>query len=239
MLRGAGLFDKSLMPPKPEFLSTVSKDAWELVYQLSKFCYAPAPMQKADEVTVADAEESKDDTLIAVKEEQRQPKQRVNPFAGLCELISEHEYDWDQYVIDESDQGFYYRIPNELDRTLSSFEKILLVRCLKPEKVLFAVQKYLESDLGPEYAISPVSSMETLFQASQANSPIIFVLSQGVDPMQQVRNYAEREGMADRLKIMSLGSGQGIQATKLIAQGQVDGDWVFLQNCHLYKSWMP
>ena len=57
--------------------------------------------------------------------------------------------------------------------------------------------------------------------------------------MQQVRNYAEREGMEDRLKIMSLGSGQGIQATKLINQGQEDGDWVFLQNCHLYKSWMP
>jgi len=78
---------------------------------------------------------------------------------------------------------------------MSSFDKILLVKCLKPEKVLFAVQKYLEADLGSEYAISPVNSIETLFRASQANSPIIFVLSQGVDPMQQVRNYAEREGM--------------------------------------------
>ena len=121
----------------------------------------------------------------------------------------EYEYDWEKYVSDESDEGFYHRIPNGLDKTLSSFDKILLVKCLKPEKVLFAVQKYLEADLGSEYAISPVSSMETLFVASQANSPIIFVLSQGVDPMQQVRNYAERQGMADRLKIMSLGSNQG------------------------------
>ena len=70
------------------------------------------------------------------------------------------------------------------------------------------MQKYLEEDLGPEYAISPISSMENLFRASMANSPIIFVLSQGVDPSQQVRNYAEREMMGDRLKIMSLGSGQ-------------------------------
>ena len=69
-------------------------------------------------------------------------------------------------MADETDQGFYYTIPNDLANKLSSFEKILLVRCLKPERVLFAVQKYLESDLGPEYAISPVTSMESLFKAS-------------------------------------------------------------------------
>ena len=94
-----------------------------------------------------------------------------------------------------------------------------MIRCLKPDKVLFAVQKYLELELGPEYAISPVSSMETLFRASLANNPIIFVLSQGVDPMQQVRNYAEREGMSEKLKIMSLGSNQGAQASRLISTG--------------------
>ena len=119
-------------------------------------------------------------------------------------------------------------MPCGLSDKLTSFDKILLVKCLKPEKVLFAVQKYLEIDLGAEYAISPVSSMETLFRASTPNNPIIFVLSQGVDPMQQVRNYAERESMGDRLKIMSLGSNQGAQASRFIASGQKEGDWVFL-----------
>lgn len=80
---------------------------------------------------------------------------------------------------------------------MTPFEKIILVKCLKPEKVLFGVQKYLEMELGHEYSISPVSSMDNLFRASTPNNPIIFVLSQGVDPMDQVRNYAEREGMAD------------------------------------------
>lgn len=28
-------------------------------------------------------------------------------------------------------------------------------------------------------------------------------------------------------------------ATRLIQEGQEQGDWVLLQNCHLYKSWMP
>ena len=122
-------------------------------------------------------------------------------------MIQRNEDDFASYVADESEQGFFYHLPGDLSHILTPFEKILLVRCLKPEKVLFAVQKYLELELGPEYAISPVSSMDNLFRASLPNNPIIFVLSQGVDPMQQVRNYAEREGMGSRLRIMSLGSG--------------------------------
>ena len=130
-------------------------------------------------------------------------------------------------------------MPFNLSKKLTPFEKIILVKCLKPEKVLFTVQKYLELELGQEYAISPVSSMENLFRASTPNNPVIFVLSQGVDPMQQVVNYAERENMRDKLKIMSLGSGQGAAASKLVQVGQEEGNWIFLQNCHLYKSWMP
>ena len=62
--------------------------------------------------------------------------------------------------------------------------------------------------------------MDTLFRASQANNPIIFVLSTGVDPMQQVRDYAQRENKEEgRLKIMSLGSGQGPNAIKFVTEG--------------------
>ena len=109
---------------------------------------------------------------------------KENPFSGILNLILEHEDEFEEYVADETEQGFYYQMPCNLSNTLTPFEKILLVRCLKPEKVLFTVQKYLELDLGAEYAISPISSMENLFRASMANSPIIFVLSQGVDPSQ-------------------------------------------------------
>ena len=165
---------------------------------------------------------------------------KQNPFSGLIDMILENEDDFVTYVEDESDHGFFYQMPCGLSNKLTPFEKILLVRCLKPEKVLFSVQKYLELDLGQEYSISPISSMENLFRASQANFPIIFVLSQGVDPMQQVRDYAQREGKdEERLKIMSLGSGQGPNAMKYVTEGQIEGDWVFLQNCHLFKTWMP
>ena len=81
--------------------------------------------------------------------------------------------------------------------------------------------------------------MGSLFGAADSATPIIFVLSQGVDPTWQVQQYAERQKLDESLFIMSLGQGQEAKAGKLIEQGSNDGNWVLLQNCHLFKSWMP
>ncbi len=45
--------------------------------------------------------------------------------------------------------------------------------------------------------------------------------------------------MDTRLKMLSLGQGQGDIAHSLIQSGRRNGDWVCLQNCHLAVSWMP
>jgi dynein heavy chain, axonemal len=91
--------------------------------------------------------------------------------------------------------------------------------------------------LGLYFETGPVTSMEDLFQKADSVTPIIFVLSQGVDSSFLIIKYAERQDQA--LTSTSLGQGQNKLATKLIIEGQKEGNWVLLQNCHLYKSWMP
>lgn len=64
------------------------------------------------------------------------------------------------------------------------FDKLLILKVFKPEKLMFAFQRYVLQELGQVYSESPVASMDALFSSSDQKTPIIFVLSQGADPTQ-------------------------------------------------------
>merc|ERR1719471_1049404 len=81
--------------------------------------------------------------------------------------------------------------------------------------------------------------MKAVFADSSAKTPLIFVLSPGVDPTSSLLSLAENSGMANRFHALSLGQGQAPIATRMIKEGVKEGNWVFLANCHLSLSWMP
>lgn len=60
-------------------------------------------------------------------------------------------------------------------------------------------------------------------------TPLIFVLSQGTDPMGEFMEFVREHEMDDRVFAISLGQGQGPVAEKAITDAAGTGDWVFLQ----------
>lgn len=83
--------------------------------------------------------------------------------------------------------------------TLTRFEELLLLKVTNPEMLLEAVQSYVRDELGPLYAESPLATMEALFASSNSATPMIFVLSQGADPTQQVIQFAHKMNFYERL----------------------------------------
>ncbi|BBN11637.1 hypothetical protein Mp_5g13570 [Marchantia polymorpha subsp. ruderalis] len=98
---------------------------------------------------------------------------------------------------------------------------------------------FVTHHLGQRFIEPPAFDLATCFKDGTPNSPLIFVLSPGADPMADLLKLAEDHRFTKKFEKVSLGQGQGPKAEKLLAQGMERGMWVCLQNCHLSQSWMP
>uniref|UniRef100_A0A8C4KUF5 Dynein axonemal heavy chain 6 n=1 Tax=Equus asinus asinus TaxID=83772 RepID=A0A8C4KUF5_EQUAS len=121
---------------------------------------------------------------------------------------------------------------------LSSFHKLLLIKCCKEEKVVFALTDFVIENLGKSFIETPPVDLPTLYQDMSYNTPLVFILSTGSDPMGAFQRFARDSGYSERVQSISLGQGQGPIAEKMIKDAMKSGNWVFLQNCHLAVSWM-
>ena len=158
-------------------------------------------------------------------------------FEGLSHHIEEFPDKWTNYF--SGDTPHTDRLPGEWGNKLNSFQILMLMRCMREEKVLAAVGVYVLKCIGQTYTESPPFDLEGAYGDSDCVSPLIFILSPGADPTDYLLQLAESKGKGGAgLRIISLGQGQGPIAEKAIEQAQGTGDWVCLQNCHLAVSWL-
>ncbi|GIY27745.1 dynein heavy chain 7, axonemal [Caerostris darwini] len=162
----------------------------------------------------------------------------LGPFEGLRESIAAEGKGF--RVLFDSLNPHEEDIPGEWNEELSDFQKLLIMRCIRFDKMIPAVQKFVMENLGQTFIEPPPFDLGKAFLDSYCFSPLIFVLSPGADPTAALLKFADDQGFGGyRLNSLSLGQGQGPIAMKLIEDARQLGSWVVLQNCHLAKSWMP
>ncbi len=126
------------------------------------------------------------------------------------------------------------------------FMKLLVVRALRPDRMIAAMENYVRNALpnGKAYvecdagkSFMDVLSL-SLDDATSAN-PIFFILSPGADPVGSVEVLARRQGMYDqKFHRIALGQGQDIAASQRLDLGAKEGHWVVLENIHLMPVWL-
>ena len=156
-------------------------------------------------------------------------------YKGLSEHISENADDWRVLwdVPDPTNTPF----PGPWETKLNTFEKLLVTRCIRPDKLPIAVQNFLMGKMGQKYVESPPFDLSGCYNDSTAIIPLVFILSPGSDPMSSLLSFSD--SLKTPVSSISLGQGQGPKAEKMIKDAQSSGQWVVLQNCHLAVSWMP
>ncbi|KAG6557710.1 hypothetical protein Mapa_000475 [Marchantia paleacea] len=162
---------------------------------------------------------------------------KIDVFNGIAKHFMCNTKDWRELF--EALEPHKFKLPGPFAERLTPFQKLLVYRCIRPDKVVPAIQDFVSLKLGPQFVIPPSFNLDACYRDSSATCPLIFVLSAGSDPTAALLSYAAEKEMADKVAPISLGQGQGPKATVMINDASVAGSWVLLQNCHLAPSWMP
>ncbi|XP_053550231.1 dynein axonemal heavy chain 3 [Bombina bombina] len=161
----------------------------------------------------------------------------LQPLHGFMNHIQDNLSKWKN--IYDSLQPQDEELPDEW-QLLTGINRMVILRCLRPDKMVPAVQEFIAQNMGRTYIEPPTFDLAGSYNDSNCCAPLIFVLSPGADPMAGLLKFAEDLGMGgENLQTISLGQGQGPIAANMITQAIKDGTWVVLQNCHLATSWMP
>ncbi|KAM4746905.1 dynein axonemal heavy chain 3-like [Rhinophrynus dorsalis] len=158
-------------------------------------------------------------------------------FTGLDDHFCSNLIEW-KHIYDSPNPN-EMELPDPWEDLLTSFQKLLIIRCIRPDKVIPAVQQYIADKMGSKYIDPPTFDLQRSYMDSTSSTPLIFVLSPGADPLELLMKFAEEQEMGGMtLQTISLGQGQGPIARKIIEKAAEDGTWVVLQNCHLATSWL-
>ncbi|XP_060709267.1 dynein axonemal heavy chain 8-like [Hemiscyllium ocellatum] len=159
---------------------------------------------------------------------------KLSQFSEILTQVSKNEKAWKVWF--DADAPEEAQIPHGYSDSLDAFCKLLLIRSWCPDRILSQARNYISEAMGAKYAEPVILNLETTWEESDTQTPLICFLSMGSDPSNQI------EGLAKKLEIdcraISMGQGQEVHARKLVALSMQQGGWVLLQNCHLGLEFM-
>eukprot|EP01065_Artemidia_motanka_P049557 TRINITY_DN8237_c0_g2_i2.p1 TRINITY_DN8237_c0_g2~~TRINITY_DN8237_c0_g2_i2.p1 ORF type:complete len:4421 (+),score=1611.35 TRINITY_DN8237_c0_g2_i2:1465-13263(+) len=149
-------------------------------------------------------------------------------FATLPDQITHAESQWRDWCDLDAPED---HPPPTLEESVAPFERLLVTRLLRGDRLLPAARKFVAVTLGPQYTESPQTVLADIERTASPLVPIIFLLSPGGDPTQMIHTMAKKRRKV--LRDVSMGEGQDTVAHALVTAAHEQGDWVLLQNCHL------
>lgn len=127
-------------------------------------------------------------------------------FKGLTSSLESAAADWELWFRQAEPEAA--ELPRDWEAKCNELQRLLLIRSLRPDRVIIAATTYVANAIGRQYVEPPVLDLGQALADSSPLTPLIFVLSPGVDPTDQLRKLAAEKGMADKLHTVALGQGQ-------------------------------
>ena len=159
-------------------------------------------------------------------------------FSGIDDLLITNMDEFRGWYDGETPESDAF--PCGYSTKLTQFQKLLAIRCFRPDRAYNAITLFIADRMGEKYVQPPVLDYNNVYNQTDCYTPMVFILSPGADPANDIQKLSiEMKMTGSQYKTVSLGQGQGPVAKQYLETGAVRGHWVLLQNCHLLLSWMP
>ncbi len=173
-LRGGQVLDRAELPPNPA-PGWLSAEAWDNITQLEKlpaFRWALTRLCLARAVDAADATASPQSTSAP-----RLTCLPASPHSGVVESVEQGVGEWEAWYRLAAPEAA--ELPGDWESKCSELQRLLLVRCVRPDRVTFAAATFVANALGRKFVEPPVLDLAETFADSTPSTPLIFVLSAG------------------------------------------------------------
>lgn len=100
-------------------------------------------------------------------------------------------------------------LPAPWDSKMNDFQSMMILRCIRPDKMIPAITKFVTKKLGDKFVQPPPFDLAKSYTDSNCCAPLIFILSPGADPTMALLKFADDKGFGGkRFNSISLGQGQ-------------------------------
>ncbi|XP_071960977.1 dynein axonemal heavy chain 3-like [Antedon mediterranea] len=121
---------------------------------------------------------------------------RVSTLAGFEDLmmhVRANLSDWKKLYDSPSPQTC--RIPDPWHQKITDIQKLIILRIIRPDKIVPAVQNFIVSRMGQAYIEPPTFDLAKSYADSNYATPLIFILSPGADPLAVLMKFAAEKGL--------------------------------------------
>jgi dynein heavy chain len=164
----------------------------------------------------------------------------LKQFGGLGDAMHSDSDDWLSWFDGAAPE--LAKFPGDWQKNLGPFDRLILLRALRPDRCGNALGSWISDVMGKEYLEQPPFKMADTYPETSPQTPTFFVLFPGVDPTPWVEELGIELGISEvegTFCNISMGQGQEKPAEAIVERYAKNGGWVMLQNCHLMSSWVP
>merc|ERR1719199_2412476 len=86
------------------------------------------------------------------------------------------------------------KLPGEWEKKLTDFQKLLLIRALRSDRITGALTNFVENQMGSEYVNQDAFDAAKMYEETGPSTPIFFILFPGYSPSKEIEKLANDLG---------------------------------------------